>query len=264
MKATHNIKKGVIMKQKITTAYFVILKGSKLSVKNTLKAGEWIRSGVMGLSKQILGESLIPSEISGHGLSSDNKHEHCFYLPIDSLNRGLIDSFFIYCSKGFSESTLQVLKSLSWIQNDKGDCWNLTLENFGKAEDFKHRFSLFQESKIWQSYSPYFHPWYKKKNFSLFDQLKKECSLRGWPVLNSIKLIPFIQKNERRLYPFHFKKFRSKKNLKQPDRQGGFWRLEFAKSVKGPISLGFSCHFGLGLFLALKEETQLNKLAKAS
>ena len=46
----------------------------------------------------------------------------------------------------------------------------------------------------------------------------------------------------------HFRRFREKRNLEQPDRQGSFWRIRFAKPVKGPISLGFGCHFGLGLF----------------
>ncbi|MBC6415585.1 MAG: type I-U CRISPR-associated protein Cas5/Cas6 [Bdellovibrionales bacterium] len=245
--------------QKITTAYFVLLDIPKISSKNTLKAGENLRSSLMGLAKQLSGKQFIPSEISGHNLSPNNKHEHFFYLPIDSQNTGWIDSFFIYCKKGFSESSLQTLRSLSWIKNKRGEKQNLVLENFGTENDFKNRFSFFQESKLWQSHTPYFHPWYKKKNFSLFDQLRKECHLREWPELKSIKLIPFIEKKDRRFYPFQFKKFRYKKHLSQPDKRGGFWKLEFSKPVQGPISLGFSCHFGLGLFSALKEENQIKE-----
>jgi len=48
-----------------------------------------------------------------------------------------------------------------------------------------------------------------------------------------------------------FRRFRSKRGLEQPDRQGSMLRLEFPEPVGGPVALGFGCHFGLGLFRAI-------------
>ncbi len=55
-----------------------------------------------------------------------------------------------------------------------------------------------------------------------------------------------INGREQRL--IHFHRFRAKRGLTQPDTRGGFWCIEFAKPVQGPLALGFGCHFGLGLF----------------
>lgn len=34
----------------------------------------------------------------------------------------------------------------------------------------------------------------------------------------------------------HFHRFRSKRGLTQPDTRGSFWRIEFAKLVRGPLA----------------------------
>lgn len=49
--------------------------------------------------------------------------------------------------------------------------------------------------------------------------------------------------------PLHFDRFRRKPGLTQPDTLGRFLGLRFAQPVRGPIALGFGCHFGLGLFV---------------
>ncbi len=238
-------------KHKITTACFRVLEGPYLPIQKTLLAGEWFRTSLMGLAKRKWGVRGIPSEISGHNLPAGSNHEHFFYLPVDSLNKGYIDSFFVYGNKGLTPPLVDLLKSLGEIKNDRGQKWNLILENFGRAEDFKHQSLLFQKSCVWKSVSPYLHPWHKKKNFTVYDQLKKECVKRGWPPLESVKLIPYVVREDRRFYPLSFHRFRRKKNLIQPDRQGGFWQLTFKNPVQGPLALGFGCHFGLGLFESL-------------
>ena len=52
----------------------------------------------------------------------------------------------------------------------------------------------------------------------------------------------------RRRRPVHFQRFRSRRDLIQPDRLGSFRRLVFPEPVAGPLALGFGCHYGLGLF----------------
>lgn len=33
--------------------------------------------------------------------------------------------------------------------------------------------------------------------------------------------------------------------------QGGLFRLAFARRLRGPLALGFACHFGLGILACL-------------
>ncbi|TVR45720.1 MAG: type I-U CRISPR-associated protein Cas5/Cas6 [Puniceicoccaceae bacterium] len=49
--------------------------------------------------------------------------------------------------------------------------------------------------------------------------------------------------------PIQFRRFRQKRNDDGGRRQSGFFRLTFPKPVPGPIALGHSSHFGLGLFI---------------
>ena len=241
-----------MQKPQSTLARFIILEGPRLSVRRSLRAGEQLRRAMMSQAKKLFGGDSIPWEISGHNFPAGNNHGHFFYLPEDSLNRGFIDAFFVYCRKGFDRRSASALKQLKQVRGDRGEIWNVVLENFGSAGDFANRSFLCGKSPLWRSRSPYFHPWHLKKNFTLFDQLRKECAKRGLPELADIKLIPYLLKGERRFFPTAFHKFRSKKGLSQPDRRGGFWRLTFKKPVQGPVALGFGCHFGLGLFEAVR------------
>lgn len=92
------------------------------------------------------------------------------------------------------------------------------------------------------------HPWHVKKNFTVQDQLRRECRERGLPEVLKLEPLPSIRVNDRERRPVHFHRFRSRRGLVQPDRHGSFWRIEFAEPIQGPLALGFGCHFGLGLF----------------
>lgn len=52
-----------------------------------------------------------------------------------------------------------------------------------------------------------------------------------------------------RLRPIQFKRFRARRNDDGGRRLSGAFRIELPKSIRGPLCLGHSCHFGLGLFL---------------
>lgn len=101
----------------------------------------------------------------------------------------------------------------------------------------------------WQSATPYLHPWFRKKKFTVEDQIRRECRERGLPE-PQIEPIEYIMINGRQRRPIHFHRLRSKRGLAQPDTKGSFWRLTFSKPITGPLALGFGCHYGLGLFQA--------------
>lgn len=101
---------------------------------------------------------------------------------------------------------------------------------------------------------PYLHPCHVKKNFIVQDQLRCECRERGLPEVGRLERLPSIRINGRERRAIHFHRFRSKRGLVQPDTHGGFWRIELAKSIQGPLALGLACHFGLGLFALVAKQ----------
>jgi CRISPR-associated protein Csb2 len=69
------------------------------------------------------------------------------------------------------------------------------------------------------------------------------------PDIVEVRELPSIQHGGRALRPLHFHRFRRKRGLMQPDTLGHLLELRFAQPVRGPLALGFACHFGLGLFV---------------
>src|SRR5207244_9797528 len=62
----------------------------------------------------------------------------------------------------------------------------------------------------------------------------------------------------RRLRSIQFQRFRSKRSDDGGRRPAGGFRIKLAKPIRGPLCLGHSCHFGLGLFLpAQRKEAAL-------
>jgi CRISPR-associated protein Csb2 len=55
------------------------------------------------------------------------------------------------------------------------------------------------------------------------------------------------------LRPIEFERFRNKQGDDGGRRPAGAFRITFAAPVRGPLCLGHSCHFGLGLFLPAAE-----------
>ena len=68
-----------------------------------------------------------------------------------------------------------------------------------------------------------------------------------------IEMLESIGK-QHRLRPIEFCLRRRKPGDDGPNRSRGLFRLRFPGPVSGPIALGHSCHFGLGLFQAVGSE----------
>jgi CRISPR-associated protein Csb2 len=219
-------------------------------IEDAVRVGEWLRMGLMGKAKRILGENNIPRVLSGHEMPEENKHDHAFYLPEDVDGDGHIDHITVYARSGFDRDTLRVLKEMTRLWNQKGQEWKLILEDYGPHERLKAYSPLLAESATWASVTPYLHPWFQKKNFTVADQIKKECRIRSLPEPVKIERLESICINGRERKPIHFHRFRNKRGLTQPDTHGSFWKLTFPQPVYGPLALGFGCHYGLGMFKA--------------
>jgi CRISPR-associated protein Csb2 len=230
-----------------TTASFILIGKPLPRIEDALRIGELMRMAVMGQARRILGEDRIPSVLSGHDMPKGNRHRHAFYLPWDSNGNGDINRLLLHVPDGMDAEQQHVVEQVKRLWSRDGSEWRLVLENIGYADIANE---LTRPSAAWESITPYLHPWHIKKRFGIEDQLRRECRERGLPEPTTLESFDEVNvgKNRSRR-PVHFRRFRNRRGLLQPDRLGSFWRLTFPEPVSGPIAMGFGCHFGLGLFI---------------
>ena len=202
--------------------------------------GEDLRIALMGRARRLFGDA-IPASLSGHGLPESNRHGHAFFLP-EADAKGRIGHLIVHAPDGFDAQAQAALAKLDVIHAGEGVDWRVILEGMGEHHAFPASRTL-QTTAVWRSTTPYLHPWYSKKDFGVPEQIARECRLRGYPEPVVVEWL--LDAKPRAL---EFRRFRAKRGLSQPDRQGCFLRLTFAEPLPGPLALGFGCHFGLGLF----------------
>ncbi len=229
-----------------TTASFIVVGKPLPRVEDALRIGELMRMAVMSQAKGVCGEDKVPAIFSGHEMPEGNRHHHAFYLPWDSNSDGHIDRILLHVSDGMEAEQQRIVEGVRKLWSRDGGEWRLVLESIGRSAIAN---ALTQPGTVWESVTPYLHPWHVKKRFDVEAQIKRECRERGLPEPTCLESFEEVEvgKNRKRR-PIHFRRFRSRRGITQPDRLGSFWRLTFPESIQGPLALGFACHFGLGLF----------------
>ena len=241
-----------------TTARFALYGKPLLRIEDAVRLGEVFRAAVAGRAKRVLGENAIPPELSGHALPAGNRHGHAFWLP-EPDDTGELTHLLVHAPGGLSREATQVLATLKTVRYGEGEPLRVMLEGMGPAALFQGVTALTAESATWRSLTPWLHPWHLKKpqlrspealHAALLAQLRREWHARA-PELREIldfEEVPYRDFAGRRLQPIHYHRFRRKRDLTQPDTLGRLIELRFAAPVRGPVALGFACHFGLGLF----------------
>ncbi|NKC15660.1 MAG: type I-U CRISPR-associated protein Cas5/Cas6 [Gammaproteobacteria bacterium] len=232
-----------------TSACFLLLGKPLPRVEDSVRIGELVRLALIRRAGQCLGDAAVPAVFSGHDLPPGNRHAHGFFLPFDTDGDGKLDRVMIHVAAGFEGQARRIVEDLRKIWQRGGGEWRLVLEGSGGLEVAPE---LTAPAATWESITPYLHPWHRKKRFTVEDQIRRECELRDWPEVASLHQLRRIAvARGRQSSPLRFHRFRGRRGLKQPDRQGSFWRIRFSRPIGGPVALGFASHFGLGLFRPL-------------
>ena len=242
-----------------TTARFALYGKPLPRIEDAVRVGEALRRAAMGVARRMLGEDALPPELSGHDQDCGNRHGHAFWLPEDADHDGAIDHLCVHAPQGFGGDALAVLTALQSARLGEAEPLRLMLEGIGSSALFDGVSDGLRSATVWRSVTPYLHPWHLKKPEqrspatlleALARQLNREWAARGgaFPSIDSVDILADIQSGGRRLMPLHFHRFRQKRGLTQPDTLGRFIELRFSQPVRGPVALGFGCHFGLGLF----------------
>lgn len=268
-----------------------VLDGTVLPpVTETLTFAERVRQRLMGIYGKLTAIDGQPGRSrTFSGKDADGNplqgHQHAYYLPTDEDGDGRIDHLTVVAEAGFAHDEVRALDRLRELYtSDREDTIRLVLIALGKLEDFC--FGPLASSTHWVSATPFIVTRHPKKNgrkrdplalvldrASFVEQVLREeldrlCSRKGWAwgaAQLSVQRVEdppgvFVLKPQLwrpgatgpRLRPLQFKRFR----LHKPEDDGGrrpagSFLIEFPEAIKGPVVLGHSAHFGMGLFLPI-------------
>jgi CRISPR-associated protein Csb2 len=221
-------------------------------IEETVSVAEKVRNHLMGIYRVKCGgdplaasQNFSGKDKDGHTLSG---HGHAFYLPVDEDGDGRIDHVIVESRSVFSEKEISALDSLRsvWQSNGREDL-RFILTSLGSEVRPC-------ESRSWVSATPFVTIRHYKKSWGNYEDWLKhevmlECQYNDLPAPKDIYSISHT------LYTNPAKRwaaFMRSRTGRQPLPGYGFI-LEFDQAVAGPFTLGSLGHYGLGLFIALRE-----------
>jgi CRISPR-associated protein Csb2 len=257
-------------------------------VEDTLRVAESARRTAMGcfgrLGKKRLNNGNVPADaplprsevFSGKDEQSTplEGHRHAYFLPTDEDGDGRIDHLTIIAAMGFGPAEVKALDRMNLLKRDDGDPLNLMLIALGQSSEILAPI-ITGPSRVWISATPFIVTRFPKARGQKKDpvellglenqrefarQVLIEEIRRAYPDLIELVKVEYLNEEHRcgahGLRPIQFKRYRQKRGDDGGSRPAGVFRIVFPESVHGPICLGHSSHFGLGLFVP---ETDDNK-----
>jgi CRISPR-associated protein Csb2 len=248
-------------------------------ITETLPVAEAARRRLMGIygrlteRNSVRGRSRVLSGKDEYGRPLSD-HQHAYYLPSDEDGDGRLDHFTVYAAAGFGQDERRAADRMRGLrtgrEGERHHPLRLLLLGMGKSSDYKP--GPLGESSVWVSVTPYIAVRYAKtrgrnridirspeaRAAFLQDDLRAQLIAVRPDIANGnledVVVEPLWNDNKvfriaSRLRPIQFKRFRSKTGDDGGRRLAGAFRLTFSTPVRGPIALGWSSHFGMGLFV---------------
>ncbi|MEX0610721.1 MAG: type I-U CRISPR-associated protein Csb2 [Pirellulales bacterium] len=217
-----------------------------------------------------------------HGRKRRDGHRHAFYLPTDEDGDGRLDHLTVVARDGFNDDELKAIDRLRELYSkeraDSGHALRLVLLALGRLDELSAL--PLKTSAAWVSTTPFLVTRHPKSRGTKRDApallaspsafieavLREELArlAERTPDMPNVKSIVPLRTNDafviaprlwaprasgRTLRPIQFKRFRQKRGDDGGRRPAGVFKITFEAPVPGPICLGHSSHFGLGLFL---------------
>ncbi|MDY3556151.1 type I-U CRISPR-associated protein Csb2 [Gemmata sp. JC717] len=215
-------------------------------------------------------------------------HDHAFYLPSDEDRDGRIDHITVFASGRFSRddvSALDGLRTLSFGKEGEADgddesrqrrtTHRLLLIGLDRAEAVHSE--QFRSATVWESATPYIAFRHLKERGTKRDRreflspealpefmehvLREDFAQReDLPKPDRVTFVrdPLVHRDDGGLeWRYRSLQFRRGRNRRGDDgfsRPFGAFRVTFPERVRGPISLGYACHFGMGSFRPVPED----------
>ena len=216
-----------------------------------LELAERARRATLGRARQLYGAHGVPAVLSGHdGGVPRRGHAHAFWLPEDADADGRLDHLTVHVP-AMDGVALAALLAADIAVRGRRESWRAHWHWIGRSRDRDAPGALLRPSAVWTSLTSYVGPWHEKPRFSQADMLRRECRERGLPPPLAIDAAGDDDGAcERAAAP----RWRWRRSTPPGDGKGTRWRLVFGAPVPGPLALGYGCHFGLGLFRAVRDD----------
>lgn len=253
-------------------------------VTETLPVAEAARRSLMGIHGQltandgILGRSDVFSGKDEQGQPRTD-HRHAYFLPTDEDGDGRLDHLTVYAADGLPSDEQRAIDRLTTLrmghQDEAGHPLRCLLLGMS-GSDF--RTGPVATSDVWESATPYIASRYAKTRgrdrvdlnspedrarFLEQDLRSRLASARPdlGDQIAEVLIEPLwgergVFRIRGRWRPIEFKRFRRKAGDDGGRRLTGAFRLVFRHPVQGPVALGWSSHFGMGLFSPAKSREQ--------
>lgn len=226
-------------------------------------------NGVRGRSSVFSGKNEAGIPLTGHG--------HAYYLPTDEDGDGRLDHLTMFARDGFGPDERRSLDRLRELKTSrKGEerhPLRLLLLGMGARDEYCP--GPLQASQVWVSATPYVATRHAKTRgrdridisspvaraeflmTDLRDQIRAVlCDFTG--NADDVQIEPVLDggafKVAWRWRPIQFKRFRRKPGDDGGRRLAGAFSIVFPQPVAGPIALGHSSHFGMGLFVPVRND----------
>lgn len=231
--------------------------------------------------QNVVGSTRARSPVfSGHTGPDEKRldqHQHAFFLPSDEDGDGHIDHLTVVARESFGPAEQRAVETLRELRFLPGDAEEtsvrLRLDRMGPLSAFDD--GLLGEAKTWVSATPFIAQRHVKKTGAKRDPVEVWQSIPAFLELvlreeitrlrihrdeiadlnaNDVLIAPLLDSGgnfrigPRGLRPTQFQRFRPKQGDDGGRRLTGAFRLVFPRPVRGPIALGYSAHFGMGLF----------------
>ena len=255
----------------LVTETLAVAEAARRNLMGILGAKTERRDGVRGKSEVFAGKT-YDGEVRPN-------HDHAFYLPTDEDGDGRLDHLTLFAQEGFGRDELAALNSLRQIKSrDRADSGHplgvVLLGNGMLGAEFTRGPTVM--SSVWKSATPYLSHRHPKSRGSKKDRMEElashaiftEARLREdigrllerrddlkMIAIDQIKITPCVDENDvfrlgaRKNRPIEFQRYRQKHGDDGGKRLCGAFTITFPREVLGPIALGHSCHFGMGLFI---------------
>ena len=199
-------------------------------------------------------------------------HAHAYYLPTAEGQGRRIDHLTVHAAGGFGAAEAAALSAIRELRWPGG---TLAVRLIGLAQPSDFRAPLLGPARVWVSATPFVACRYPKRNGTKRDRPKTYATARDFAEhvlreeldrlrdrlrqhgsdLPAVERVGGLEScgGCQPIHPLEFKRCRQKPGDDGHRRPTTAFRITFAAPLEGPLCLGHSCHFGLGLFVPGKE-----------
>lgn len=258
-------------------------------ITDTILVSQRFREILMGINKKEEGKENLSPRFSGKGEDGEPNrgHSHAYFLPMDLEGKGYIDHLLVISREPFNFKELSYLDKMEklWWFDDKSYPIRLTPIMFTRdeylpkehmsikpalhyhslpADDPEEEHPPVRPAFRYRSATPFIpaRHWRKGRG-NLFDwlrdEIRKEAQNHGLPSPVKVEWVgvdlsePGKFKCEKSSLEFDWHQFRRNRKGDRP-RWGYNLSLTFTEPPPFPVfSLGYASHFGMGLFMPVKE-----------